>query len=339
MKIIKKTVLSLIIIAAIIICSGCSNEIEPVSVDNYYLDTTCNISVYATDESQGLDKDVAKQAINAAYKLCAKLEKALSKTIEASDISKLNAAKGSWVTVSDYTKELLKKGLYYSKKSNGVFDITVGGITELWDFHAVEPKLPDENKLAEAAKHVGHNNVKIDGNKVRLLDPKVQVDLGGIAKGYIGDKMAGCLEEKGVTSAIINLGGNIICVGAKSKSKGFVIGVEAPFSDRTEVVGSVEASDQTLVTSGVYERMFEAGGKLYHHILSTETGWPVESDVNSVTIIAGKGHSADCDALSTTCLIMGYKKASELIDSLNGYEAVFVLKDGSIKSTTDAFVE
>lgn len=339
MKKFSKTIFVLILTIILTTLAGCSKEVQPVSVDNYFLDTACNISVYATDESGSLDKSAAEEAIEKAYELCAKLEKTLSKTIEVSDVSNINAAKGGWIKVSDYTKELLEKGLYYSEKSDGKFDITVGGITSLWDFHAENPKLPDEDRLAEAVKHIDYNIVEIDDNKVRLLDPKAQVDLGGIAKGYIGDKMVTCLEEDGVTSAIVNLGGNIICIGSKPGAEGFTIGVEAPFSDRTEIVGSITESDKTFVTSGVYERMFEVDGKLYHHILSTETGWPVDSDLNSVTIIADKGHSADCDALSTTCLIEGYKKASKLIASLDGYEAVFVLKDGSIKSTTDTFID
>ena len=328
-----------LIITMIVILAGCSKEIQPVSVDNYFLDTACNISVYATDESGSLDKSLAEKAIDKAYKLCAKLEKTLSKTIEVSDVSKLNVANGDWVSVSDYTIELLEKGLSYSEKSKGKFDITVGGITSQWNFHTENPKLPNKSKLAEAATHIGYKNVEIDGNNVMLLDSETQIDLGAIAKGYIGDKMATCLEKNGVTSAIINLGGNIICIGSKPDTEGFTIGIEAPFSDRTEIVGSITDSDKTFVTSGVYERMFELDGKLYHHILSTDTGWPVDSDLNSVTIIADKGHSADCDALSTTCLIEGYKKARELITSLDGYEAVFVLKDGAIKSTTNSFEE
>ena len=330
MKKISKYILILMLLVSLIITqTACSSEVEPVSKDNYFLDTTCNISVY---ESKG----DAEEAIDKAYKLCAKLEKTLSKTIEVSDVSKINSSNGEWTEVSDYTIELLEKGVEYSKLSDGDFDITVGGITSQWDFHAEEPKLPEKAKLSEAVKHIGYENIEIDGNRVRLLDAETQIDLGGIAKGYIGDKIAESLEKDGVTSAIVNLGGNIICIGTKPGEDGFTIGVEAPFSDRTEIVGSVLAADKTLVTSGVYERMFEIDGKIYHHILSTETGWPVKSDLDAITLIADKGHSVDCDALSTTCLIKGYKEAKKIIDAEDGIEAVFVLSNGDVKTTEGA---
>lgn len=341
-KLLSVVAMIALVASLIITQTACSSEVKPVSKDNYYLDTTCNISVYAADEvgtahadsdESTLNEEVANAAIDKAYELCAELDKTLSKTVEVSDISKINNANGEWVAVSDYTVELLQKGIEYSKLSDGQFDITVGGITGQWDFHATDPTLPDKDKLADAAKHVDYSAVQIDGNMVCLTDSKAQIDLGGIAKGYIGDKIVEVLEENGVTSAIVNLGGNIICIGAKPDSEGFTIGVEAPFSDRTEIVGSTQVSDKTLVTSGVYERMFEIDGKIYHHILDTKTGWPVDSDLNSITLVADKGHSVDCDAMSTICLIKGYKEAKKFIESQDGIEAVFILKDGTVKTT------
>ena len=328
------TILTIILSALIITQTGCSSEVKTVSKDNYYLDTTCTLTVYETGD--GLDETIANEAIDKAYELCALLDKTLSKNVEVSDISKINSAGGQWVQVSDYTIELLQGGLKYSKLSDGVFDITVGRLTDLWDFHAEEPVLPDEDDLADAVKHVGYEMVQIDGNKARLTDLASEIDLGGIAKGYIGDRMAEVLEDNGVTSAIVNLGGNIICIGSKPGADGFNIGVEAPFTDRTEIVGSIEVADKTLVTSGVYERMFEIDGKIYHHILDTKTGYSVDSDLNAVTLIADKGKSMDCDAMSTICLIKGYQDARKFIESQEGIEAVFVLKNGDVKMTDGA---
>ena len=318
----------------IITQTGCSGEVTPVSKDNYLLDTTLTLSVYATGDT--LDEEVANAAIDEAYELCALLDKTLSKTVEVSDVSKINSAGGEWVEVSDYTLELIKKGLEYSELSDGAFDITVGRLTELWDFHAEDPVLPDAEDLAAAVEHVGYTMVEIDGNKIRLTDPEAKLDLGGIAKGYIGDKMAETMEAAGVTSGIVNLGGNIICIGGKSEDEDFNIGVETPFSDRTEIIGSIAARDKTLVTSGVYERMFEIDGKIYHHILDTATGYSADSDLDAVTIIADKGNSVNCDALSTICLIKGYEGARELIESIDGIEAVFVLSNGDVEMTAGA---
>jgi hypothetical protein len=181
--------------------------------------------------------------------------------------------------------------------------------------------------------------IEFDGSRVRLADPETRIDLGGIAKGYIGDRMADLLEERGVVSAIINLGGNVICIGAKDNGAeggagAFVIGVEAPYSDRSEIVGKINAKDMTLVTSGVYERQIEVDGKTYHHILSTDTGYSVETDLDAVTLTGAKGHSADLDALSTICLIKGHDQARELIENTEGVEAVFILHDGSLDQTS-----
>lgn len=346
----KRLTCILVILAMTAALSACGKaapaENTPVQGDNYYLDTICTISIYAMQGDDGIVpasemQDAAEAAIDDAFKLCSELDRTLSRTRDDSEIGKVNAAKGEWVEVSDYTAELVKAGIEYSKLSDGDFDITVGGVTDLWDFHA-EPedaRLPDADALAEAVKHVDYRNVEVDGNRIRLKDPDARIDLGGIAKGYVGDRMTEVLVNDGVTSGIINLGGNVICIGGKytdgsSEDGGFMIGVEAPFSDRTEIVGKVEAKDMTLVTSGVYERKIEVDGKLYHHILSTETGWSVDTDLYSVTLVGSTGKSADLDALSTICLIKGSEDAKALIEDTDGVEAVFVLSDGSIDQTS-----
>ena len=320
---------------------------EPVMKDGYYLDTVCTVTVYRMADAQGEVKDAAdmtedaEAAIDEAFDLCRDLESRISRTREDSDISRINNAGGEWVDVSEETCELIQKGVEYSELSGGAFDITVGGLTEQWDFHAdeSEAKLPDEEALAEAAKHVGYKSIETDGSKVRLTDPAAKLDLGGIAKGYIGDRMTEALESRGVVSAVINLGGNVICVGGKTDTDDFVIGVETPFSDRTEIIGKINARDKTLVTSGVYERRIEVDGKTYHHILDTKTGWPVQTDLDAVTLTADKGRSADIDALSTICLIKGSAEGKKFIEGLEGVEGVFVMSDGSVLTTEGASFE
>ena len=319
-----------------------SPKSEPVSKEEFMLDTICSISIYRMKDAKGAETDAANAeadaAIEEAFALCRNLEDVLSRTRADSDISKINAAAGEWVSVSDETVELIQKGLAYSELSEGGFDISVGGITELWDFHAAEgeAKLPNADALSKAAEHVGYKKIEVDakGGRVRLTDPETKIDLGGIAKGYIGDRMTTVLEEAGVTSAIINLGGNVICLGGKSDEEDFVIGVEAPFSDRTDIIGKVAARDKTLVTSGVYERKIEVDGKIYHHILDTKTGLPAETDLTAVTLVADKGRSADIDALSTVCLIKGAADAMTLIEEIDGVEGVLILDSGEIKTTS-----
>lgn len=338
-----------VILAAVLLC-GCgvgAKAPEPVSNDGYFLDTICSVSVYRMTAEDGSVKDAsgmedeALDAINGSFEVCKDLESKLSRTRKDSDVSRINSAKGEWTEVSAETLDLIQKGVAYSELSGGDFDITVGGVTKLWDFHAAEgeAKIPDEEAVAEALKHVGYEGVETDGSRVRLADPEAEIDLGGIAKGYIGDCMTEYLEERGVVSAVINLGGNVICIGGKTDESGFVIGVETPFSDRREIIGTVEAADKTLVTSGIYERRIEVDGKSYHHILDTATGWPAETDLDAVTLIADKGSSADIDALSTTCLIKGADEGMELIENTDGVEGIFVLSDGSIRTTDGAGFE
>jgi thiamine biosynthesis lipoprotein len=341
----------LLVSALLLMLCGCSGTgsagSDPVVADGFYLDTVCSISVYRMTDEQGGVKDAAEMseeadaAITEAFDLCKDLESKISRTRGDSEISRINNAEGEWVEVSDDTRELIQKGIEYSRLSDGRFDITVGGVTEQWDFHAPEgeAKIPDAGKVADAVVHIGYRNIEIDGNKVRLSDPETKLDLGGIAKGYIGDRMSELLEERGVVSAVVNLGGNVICIGGKTDEDDFVIGVEMPFSDRTEIIGKIGARDKTLVTSGVYERQIEVDGKKYHHILDTKTGWPVDTDLDAVTLIAGKGHSGDIDALSTTCLIMGADKGMKFIEEQEGVEGVFVLSDGSILTTANAGFE
>lgn len=323
-------ILAVIFTALIITQTGCKREVEPVTDNEFMLDTTCTISIY--EMADGDDKE-AKKVIDDAFKLCSQLEKKLSRTLKTSDIYKLNNSGGEWVEVSEDTLDVVKSGIKYSKISDGIFDITVGGVTSLWDFHAEKPVVPNKAKVDEAIKHVDYKNIMINGNMLRLADPEAQIDLGGIAKGYIGDRLVTYLEKKGVTSGIVNLGGNVICIGSKPDSEGFNIGVEAPFSDRKEIIGSITATDKTLVTSGVYERSFTVDGKKYHHILSTETGFPVATDLDAVTLITDKGRSMDIDAMSTICLIKGYDESRKFIEKMDGIEAIFILSDGTVKQT------
>ncbi len=144
-----------------------------------------------------------------------------------------------------------------------------------------------------------------------LENTDAAIDLGGIAKGYIADRLAEFLTDRGVESAVINLGGNVETVGSKEDGSSWTVGIERPYSDRTELMGKVSLNDGTLVTSGIYERNFEEDGVLYHHVLDPDTGYPAESDLEAVTIMAGRGNSAFCDGLSTVCLILGKADAMQ----------------------------
>ncbi|MBQ6621495.1 MAG: FAD:protein FMN transferase [Mogibacterium sp.] len=327
----------LAVLCLIISQTGCNSNrnVRPVTGEEYYLDTICRISVY--EINGGPDEAEAQEAIRLAFERCKELDQKLTNKNDTSEVGQINAAGGEWVAVSDDTIEVIKAGIRYGELSDGAFDITIGPVTDLWDFHAAElgqePVVPDREVVDRALKHVDYRAVEIRDGEVRLNDPEAKLDLGGIAKGYVADEMTEVLEEAGVTSAIINLGGNISAIGVKPDGSDFVIGIEKPYSDRTEMIGSTRVRDATVVTSGVYERQFELDGKIYHHVLSTETGFPVETDLDAVSLVAAKGHSMDADAMSTICLIKGLQDGKDFIERTDGVEAAFCLADGTIERT------
>lgn len=330
---IKLSLIFVIIATVIITQTACKNtkDVEPVSKEGFYLDTVCKISIYDMDGD--LDKEKAEAAINKAYIRCRELENTLSNTIESSEVSQINSAGGKWVTVGKDTLKVVKAGVKYGELSDGDFDITIGSVSGLWNFQSENPVVPEQSKITEALKHVNYKNIQFNGNKIRIIDPEAKLDLGGIAKGYVADELTTLLEKEGVTSAVINLGGNISTIGGKPDGSPFIIGIEKPYTDRTEIIGTTTADNQTVVTSGIYERQFQKDGKIYHHVLSSKTGYPVETQLEAVSLVAKKGRSMDIDAMSTICLMKGVDGGKAFIKKQKGVEAVFSAQGKEVAKT------
>ena len=187
--------------------------------------------------------------------------------------------------------------------------------------------------MAEAVTHIDYHCIKVEGNTVTLTDPEARIDLGGIAKGYIADRLKEYLKDEGIEHALIDLGGNMLTLGRRYDGNDFRIGIQKPFADTGTAMAVVSVNDKSVVTSGDYERYFEKDGVIYHHILDPDTGYPVQNDLDQVTIISDQ--SVDGDALSTTCFAMGLEDGLELIRSLDGIEAVFVTKDGEMHTSSN----
>jgi thiamine biosynthesis lipoprotein len=262
------------------------------------------------------------------FSLAETYENMFSATVEGSDIWRINHAGGSTVTVSDDTAALLQKALYYADLTDGAVDPTILPVSSLWEFGSDStPHIPDEAALEAALTHVSYKNVILDGNAVTLTDSEAAIDLGFIAKGFIADKMKEYLISEGISSACINLGGNVIVIGSKPDGSPFKIGIQKAFADEGDTSAIISVSDISVVTSGIYERYFYEDGVLYHHILDTKTGYPVENDITSVTILSTS--SVDADALSTTCFCLGVEKGAALLDSMGGVEYLFIRNDGT----------
>ena len=304
---------------------GCSiTPKEPLSKTGFHFDTVITITLY---DSKG------EELLNSCFEFCKEFENLVSRTIQDSEISKINHANGQPIEVSGTTIELLKKGIEFGELTDGAFDITIAPLMELWDIKNNPGNVPSEADITEVLSHVNYKNIVIEGNTVTLTDPKASIDLGGIAKGYMADQLKEFLLSEGVTSAIINLGGNVLTIGEKPDGNSFHIGIQKPFDKQNATITSVSVKDSSVVTSGSYERYFKVNDTIYHHILNTENGYPCDNGLHSVTILSEK--SIDGDALGTACFALGLEEGQKLIESLEDIDAIFVTAEYEIVDTRD----
>ena len=235
--------------------------------------------------------------------------------------------------VSDTTYRIIKDSLRYSELTDGLFDVTAGPLIDLWAIDPPYGHVPTESELDAVLPLIDYHKIDfLDDNRIMLEDEGMRIDLGAIAKGAIADEVKDFLVGKGTGSAMINLGGNILLVGSKPDGSDFVIGIQDPNDDRGNYLISIKVSDCAIVSSGDYERFFVQDGKVYHHILSPVTGFPADTAIRQVTIVAPNSEMAD--GLSTSVLLLGLDKGLALVDSLDGVEAIFVTKDKKIIVTS-----
>ncbi len=293
--------------------TGCLNlNSNKITKTAFVLNTVASITVYGNYDEALLDD---------CFELCRRYEGLFSRTLASSEIYRLNSREIS--QASPETAQLIDSSLSFARLSGGRFDPTIEPLSALWNFSAESPSVPPDAEIRKAAQAVDYTAVSVEGSTVSFANPDVRLDLGAIAKGYIADRVKELLVSQGVEKAIINLGGNVICIGGKSEKTGFSVGIQYPFQDGS--IATVEISDMSVVTSGVYERSFEENGRLYHHILDPETGYPVENGLLSVTIVGAS--SRDCDALSTACFALGLSEGMKLIESLPEMYGIFITDD------------
>lgn len=294
---------------------------EPLTDTTFALDTFITVSLY-----QGGNEEVLKKSIS----LIRDYEMIFSATNEDSELYKLNHREPgvASVEVSDDLAYLIDKALYYCNISNGAFDITTEPLKAVWDFNTESPALPTDSEIREILPKIDYKRLSVVGNKVEFTSDDTTIDLGAIAKGYIADKTKEFLVSQGVSSAIINLGGNVLCVGKKPNGKDFTIGLQKPYANRDETVALLSVNDESVVSSGVYERHFIIDGKNYHHILNPKTGYPYDNGLVGVSILTK--YSTDADALSTTCFSLGADEGVKLLNSIPDTYGYFIMDDYSI---------
>lgn len=251
-----------------------------------------------------------------------------------SELISVNQAAGiKPVVVSEDTYHVLEVGQEYAQASQGAFDLTIYPVVALWGIGSDQARVPSQSELDSALKNVGYEDLVLDpvNHSAFLKRTGMGLDPGAIAKGYAADRTAEKLKALGIHQGIINLGGNILALGVKSQDTPWKIGVQNPTTNRGEYIGIVEAMDQTVVTSGIYERYFEQNGKRYHHILNTQTGYPADNELAGVSILTDS--SIDADALSTTCFVLGTEKALAFVKDRPSVEVLFIGKDKTIRMT------
>ncbi len=290
--------------------------------DLFALDTYIKFTVYG-------DKENSQKALDAAVERLKEIENRLSISVEDSDVNLINVNAGKEpVKVSSDTLYVIKKALYYSQLTDGLFDITIYPLVRLWDIKSDNPRVPEHGEILDSLEYIDYKGVILDEeNKTVLLEKEgMMIDLGGIAKGYIADETAKIIEDHGIEHAIINLGGNIKVVGKKPDNTNWRIGIQDPRDSGRSSVLVVEANDQTVVTSGDYERymieIYEETGERYHHIFDPYTGYPAKSGLISTTIIGDS--SLDADALSTILFILGVDEGFKLIALIDNVDAVAI---------------
>lgn len=258
------------------------------------------------------EKDTCTRGLMRAYENCMEYERLFSRTRADSDVSRINEAQGAWVEVDERTAELVEAALAYCAASHGVFDITIGGASRLWDLK--RGVIPDKHALDEAMRHVDWHGVHVERGdgmaRVRLEDPQAMIDLGGIAKGWIADALDYLLVHAGACGYVIDLGGNILVRGDKPDGSLWTVGLPDPAHGREKPSATIKLAGDSVVTSGIYERACMRDGVMYHHVLDPKTGMPIEVEYPAASVVCER--SIDAEGFSTTLLALGLDKGREL---------------------------
>jgi thiamine biosynthesis lipoprotein len=325
-----------VLLLAVVILSACGNDDglldSPIKETGFVLGTVVNLSVY--DEGK-------EAAVSGAFDLISDWEAVLSDEVATSEVSAINKNAGiAPVEVSEPVFNLVKEAVYYGELSNGGFDVTTGPLTNLWRIGYDDARKPSQAEIDDTLPIIDYTKIELNETNQTVYLPleNMELDLGGIAKGFIADEVVAYFDAQGVTTAIIDLGGNVYVKGNRPTGDAWTVGVQNPYLERGQLLGRIRASDLSVVTSGIYERYLEVDGEQYHHILDPKTGYPYDNEIAGVTIVSETSLAGD--ALSTSVFSLGLEGGLALIEDLEEVEAVFVTKDKRIvlsSGLTDQF--
>ncbi|MDR2834483.1 MAG: FAD:protein FMN transferase [Streptococcaceae bacterium] len=334
----KKLLFLFPIIALFFILSACGNNnsssdsrnllSEPLSKSEFILGTHVSVRIYDRGKEQALE-DVFKYMSELGDKLD------VNNNL-GSQMDQVNAAAGKHpVVVDEDVFWIVQEAMRYAKESNGIFEPTIGPITSLWRIGFDDARKPSQAEIDEKLKLVNYHWVTLNekDRSVFLQKEGMKIDLGAIAKGAICDLAVKFLEERGVTTGIVDLGGNVFVIGHsfRGETTPWNVGVQDPNQARNTTIFTLPGVDQSFVTSGIYERFLEVDGVKYHHIMDPKTGYPMNNDLASVSIISP--HSVDGDGLTTVLFGLGVEKGRQFIENMDGIDAVFVTRENKVYVT------
>lgn len=304
-----------------LLLTGCGTQAEQdyYTQDFYAMDTVMRITAYGSS---------AQNAVNESISYINILEKDISRTRKDSDIYAINHAEGERTEITGQTADILQDALDLAAKTGGKFDPTIAPLSDLWGIGTEDAAVPAQEEIEKVLTLIDYAKVSLDGTAASIPQ-EAQIDLGGIGKGYAADHVVEILKKNGVDKAIVSLGGNIYVLGEKDNGTPWSVGITDP-DNQSDYFATLAVSDATVVTSGDYERYFEADGKRYCHIFDPETGYSAETDLRSVTVVSQDSTSAD--AYSTALFVMGFDAAQKFCEE-NAIDAVFVRDDHSVYVT------
>lgn len=288
-----------------------------------------SVSGFYFDTVNAIQASCDPQVLQRIFDRCWHYEQLLSRFERDSDVLKINRAGGRPVQVSNDTIRILRLALHYHMQSEGAFNPTLGALSTTWKQSLSEDRIPQEQTICRMLPAAKFSDLKISGNQV-LLPAGLQLDLGGIAKGYIEDCIADALRQAGIEHALLNFGGNILSIGGHPEGHAWKIGLKNPFETDRTCWAVVPCKDCAISTSGIYERGKTLHRVRYHHILDPATGYPVQNGIYAVSVFCKK--AADADALSTAFLVAGVEKGSRILEKHGALFACLMADRSIVKS-------
>ncbi|MDL2236207.1 FAD:protein FMN transferase [Christensenellaceae bacterium OttesenSCG-928-K19] len=300
----------------VLLLAGCAPAAQ--SSETFAMDTVISQTVYARDNSILIQN----------YDTIRALEDSMSKTLEGSDVFRLNHAGGQDVVFSSaQTAQALTGCLELARQTGGAFNPALGGVVDAWGFGTENASVPEQSQLERLLAEAEYTQVRIDGDAVNA--GKAQIDLGGAAKGYALDALKITMDEAGVENALVAVGGSVYARGGKPDGS-WKVGVRDPLGSTADFLAILELADSCVSTSGSYERGFTEGGVYYHHIIDPQTGYPVQNGLISVSVVDESGLKTD--VYSTALFVMGLEQGLEFANS-NSIDALFITEDKKIYMT------